>query len=79
MVRDHGSTLDHAKIADYLRQKCTARGITVSRGAFANEEVKKRAAVDYDQAILVSATDRIPFEDAWHAVLALVATLPLPE
>jgi predicted nucleotidyltransferase component of viral defense system len=79
MVRDHGPALDLGKIAAFLVQKSTARSIPVSRTAFAEEDVKRRAAYEYDEAILDSPTDRIPFEEAWESVLALVGKLAIPE
>jgi predicted nucleotidyltransferase component of viral defense system len=79
MVRDHGPALNLGKIATFLVQKCTARSIPVARAAFAEEGVKSRAAYEYDQAILDSPTDLIPFEEAWESVLALVARLAIPE
>jgi predicted nucleotidyltransferase component of viral defense system len=79
MARDHGPSLDYGKVAGYLQRKAAAREIKVSRGAFADEDVKQRAAYEYDKVILVSDADRIPFEDAWQTVMAFVARLSLPE
>jgi predicted nucleotidyltransferase component of viral defense system len=79
MVRDHGQALDLAKVAAFLVQKSTARGIAVTRASFSADEVKARAAFEYDKVILDSTTDRIPFEEAWASVLALVGQLAIPE
>lgn len=79
MLRDHGSTLDLAKMGAYLTEKCTARGIVASRTAFAAEAVKTRAAYEYDVTLLIDPSDRIPFQEAWESVLALVGRLAIPE
>jgi predicted nucleotidyltransferase component of viral defense system len=78
-MRDHGEALDLVKVAAFLVQKSTARGISVTRTAFSAEEVKTRAAYEYDQVVVDSPADRIPFEEAWAAVLALVGRLAIPE
>jgi len=78
-LRDNEATLDLAKIAMFLREKCRARGIDASRGAFADPEVKRRAAYEYDTILEVSQTAWIPFEEAWEAVQSLVGKLAIPE
>jgi predicted nucleotidyltransferase component of viral defense system len=47
MVRDNEANLDLGKIATFLVEKCKARGIAVSRAAFADSEVKSRASYEY--------------------------------
>jgi predicted nucleotidyltransferase component of viral defense system len=79
MVRDHGPDLSLDKIAEYLLKKSAARGIHVSRSAFASEEVKQRAAHEYGTVLAVSQAEFIPFEEAWQTVLDLVGRLAIPE
>jgi len=79
VVREHGPELDHGKIAAYLKDKCAARNIPVSRAAFADEGVRERASHEYDTSLAVSLAERIPFEVAWQAVLTLVAKLAIPD
>ncbi len=77
MLRERGPSLDYGKIATFLTAKCAARNISVARSAF-NDEVRDRASFDYEKALAVSAGDRIPFNEAWQAVLAFVAQLAIP-
>ncbi len=69
--------LDAAKVADFLRRKATAREIVVSRTAFRDPEVKRRAAQDYDGLASTTRTLFIPIEEAWVALLALVDSLAI--
>jgi predicted nucleotidyltransferase component of viral defense system len=78
-VREHGESLNLDKIATYLIAKCGVRGIHAARSAFADEEVKKGAAFEYDTNLAISQTDWIPFDEAWQTVLDLVGKLTIPE
>jgi predicted nucleotidyltransferase component of viral defense system len=79
MYREHEKSLDLAKIAAFLQKKCLARSISVSRRAFADEEVRRRAAFEYEKLLAISQTDPIPFDEAWQIVSQLVSKLALPE
>lgn len=69
--------LDADKVADFLRRKSAARGIVVSRTAFRDPEVKRRAAQDYDGLASTTRTLFVAFDDAWGELLALVDELPI--
>jgi len=69
--------LDADKVADFLRRKSAARGIVVSRAAFRDPEVKRRAAQDYDGLASTTRTLFVAFDDAWGELLALVDALPI--
>lgn len=69
--------LDMVKVADFLRRKAAARDIVVSRSAFRDPEVKRRAAQDYDGLATTTRTLFIPMEEAWMVLLALVDSLPI--
>lgn len=69
--------LDAQKVADFLRRKSAARDITVSRAAFRDPEIRRRAAQDYDSLRSTTRTLFIPLEDAWRELLAWIDTLPI--
>ncbi len=70
---------DRAKIADFLKQKSSIREIEVRKPSF-DDEVRERAAVDYDVHVETEAPRHIiPFDDAWKAVKSLVESLNIPE
>lgn len=79
MMREHAASLDFSKIANFLTEKCKKRGIEATRSAFGDEDVRKRSSYGYDTDLIIHPTDRIPFEDAWEVVMALVAKLSIPE
>jgi len=69
-------SLDTVKVADFLRRKAAARDIAVSRSAFRDPEVKRRAAQDYDGLASTTRALFVPLEEAWVALLALIDALP---
>jgi predicted nucleotidyltransferase component of viral defense system len=69
--------LDADKVADFLRRKSAARNIVVSRAAFRDPEVKRRAAQDYDGLASTTRTLFVAFDDAWSELLALLDALPI--
>lgn len=73
------SRVDRRKISDYLKQKSSIRDIDVRKSAF-DEDIRKRAAQDYDFHIREQAPrDFIPFDEAWREVLSLVLSLDIPD
>ena len=77
MVRRHGATLDLGKVSEFLVRKSEVREIVATKSAF-NGEVRERALVSYEAEIRPFTTEFIPFDEAWHDVLALVSRLDLP-
>ncbi len=71
--------LDPLKITRLFIRKCQKRDIEPRKSAF-DEEVRAHAATEYDASIRRQTGERfIPFEDAWNAVLRLVAALHIPD
>jgi predicted nucleotidyltransferase component of viral defense system len=77
MIQLHGSSLDREKIGKYLLQKGGARHVEVSRSAF-NADVRRRAEYEYETLFSRNDPDFIPFDQAWSAVMHLVAEIPIP-
>lgn len=78
LLRSH-TNIERARVAEYLIRKAEARHVPVSRKAFWNPEVERRARVDYDELKLTTRELFIPFDEAFREVLGFVAKLDLPE
>jgi predicted nucleotidyltransferase component of viral defense system len=74
-----GDALNLQKVTDYLLRKSAPRDITATKAAFADPEVKRRAATDYETSLQLTQTTLPPFENAWATVLELVSKLGIPE
>lgn len=71
--------IDRAQVTEYLLRKAAARGVPVSREAFNDEEVKTRAAEDYEELAATTRRTFIPFAEAYAEVMTFVNELDLPE
>ena len=71
--------LDRAAVAAFLLEKAAARDVPVSRVAFRDPEIARRARVDYEALETTTRTLFVPFDDAWADLMALVAELAIPE
>lgn len=70
---------DRGKVAHFLKEKSNIREIEVRKSSF-DEEVRKRAALDFDIHVRTEAPkDIIRFDEAWDAVKSLVQSLDIPE
>lgn len=78
MVRQYGIELNVVKIGQFLIAKARARQIQVSKRMF-DEEIKRRAAFEYENLFDKIDPAFIPFGDAWNDVTALVSRLNIPE
>jgi len=78
VVRLHES-LDRQAVSDALLLKAHARNVPVSRTAFRNPEVIRRAALGYQALEGTTRTMFIPFDEALAIVLAFVDELAIPE
>lgn len=76
-LRSHPD-LDRAAIAAYLLEKAAARGVPVSRAAFRDPEIARRARVDYEAMESTTRTLFIPFDEAWAELLGFVDELDIP-
>ncbi len=71
--------LHRAKIGYFLKEKSSIRGIEARKSSF-DEDVRKRAALDYDSHMATQAPGHIiPFDEGWQAVRSLVESLDIPE
>lgn len=78
-LRKHDRTdLDRNQIGRFLLEKSNARGIVVSRAAFADRDLRRRAQQDYDALERTTRVQFVPFEEAMTMLLDLVATLDIP-
>ena len=74
-----GHELDRGRVATFLLEKAAARSVPVSRMAFRDPEVTRRAAVDYAALSATTRTRFVPYDEALATVLAFVDELPIPE
>jgi predicted nucleotidyltransferase component of viral defense system len=75
----HRPNLDRAAVSNYLLEKAAARNVPVSRVAFRNPEIERRARVDYEAMEATTRTLFVPFDEAWASLLAFVDELAIPE
>lgn len=71
--------IDRQWVATALRIKAEARNVPVTRTAFRNPEVIRRAGIGYAALQFTTRTTFIPFDEALAIVLAFVDDLPIPE
>jgi len=72
-------TLDRERVSAFLLEKAAARDVPVSRAAFREPEVKRRAGADYDELEVTTRVAFIPFDAAYRSLLAFVEELDIPE
>lgn len=78
-LRTHGRTdLSRQQIGHYLIEKSQARGITASREAFTNPDLRSRAHQNYAALAATTRVEFVPFDKAMDLLLGLVETLDLP-
>ena len=70
--------LDLNLTAEFLLEKAMARNVPVSRAAFHQEEIRRRAFEGYNELRETTRRAFIEFEEAFAIVLSLVDGLPLP-
>jgi predicted nucleotidyltransferase component of viral defense system len=70
---------DLALVAAFLQTKAAARSVPVSRTAFHDPEVARRAHQDYDALANTTRTSFVPFDEALRVLLDLVNRLEIPE
>lgn len=78
MISRSASSLDIAKVSDFLIQKAAARDIQPRKSSFDNA-VRDHAIVDYEAQIGPNTPDFITFNEAWSKVLDLVSKLEIPD
>ena len=71
--------LDPLLIADYLARKAEARNVSVSRAAFHDDELARRAEEGYAELEHSARRHFIPFRTALTTLQELVSQLPIPE
>lgn len=71
--------LDRASVAAFLVEKAAARDVPVSRSAFRDPEIARRAGVDYDALKATTRTLFVPFDVAWADLMAFVDDLNIPD
>jgi predicted nucleotidyltransferase component of viral defense system len=70
--------LDLDLTAEFLLEKAKARDVPVSRAAFHQEEIRRRASEGYSELRETTRNAFVEFEEAFASVLSLVDRLPLP-
>ena len=70
--------LDREKVGRFLIEKAAARQVPVSRAAFHDPEVARRASQDY-QRLRQTAHTFIPLEEALAVLYTFIGTLSIPE
>jgi len=71
--------LDLTLVAEFLREKASARDVPVSRAAFHAEQIRSRALEGYEGLRETTRKVFVEFEEAFAVVLSLVDRLPLPD
>lgn len=71
--------LDPERVARFLLEKAAARSVPVSRAAFRNPEVARRAREGYNDLETTTRVAFVPFEDALALLLTFVGGLAIPE
>lgn len=74
-----GHVLNRERVAAFLLTKAAARSVPVSRSAFHDPEISRRAEVDYAALETTTRQRFIGFDQAIEIVLAFVDELPIPE
>jgi len=77
VVERMGAALDRRKVSDYFVRKCRRRSIEPTRSAF-DDDIRNRAAYEYDTLFDCTDPNFIPFDRGWSLVLRLVAELDIP-
>lgn len=72
-------TLDRNKVAGFLQEKAAARAVPVSRSAFHDPEVARRAQADYEALSATTRTMFVPFAAALALLHDFIAELAIPE
>lgn len=79
-LQHHGiDAVDCANIGEYLIRKASIRDVRVSRAAFYDEDIVRRARLDYDTLSDTTRTVFIPFDEALTLLHQLVERLSIPE
>lgn len=73
------SDLNRGDIGRLFLLKSEARGIDACRSAFLDPEIRRRAAVGYEQLRETTRVLFVPFEDAWALLIGLVRSLSIPD
>lgn len=79
VVLQSGTSLNRSSIATFLIEKARARDVPVSRTAFRDPEIARRASEDYCALANTTRTKYVPFDEALRSLLALTDDLPIPE
>lgn len=79
VVLESHQALDIHQVREYLIAKSAARGIALTKGAFRNEEVRRRAQQGYKDLESTSRNTFVPFTVAFEAILSLAESLNLPD
>jgi predicted nucleotidyltransferase component of viral defense system len=79
VILEAGQPLDRDNVATFLIEKARARDVPVSRAAFRDPEIARRASADYDELAATTRVRFIPFDEAWNALIAFVDELDIPQ
>ncbi|MDQ3780192.1 MAG: nucleotidyl transferase AbiEii/AbiGii toxin family protein [Chloroflexota bacterium] len=71
--------LDRERVSAFLLEKAAARNVPVSRAAFRDPEVKRRAGAGYGELEVTTRVAFIPFDVAHRSLLTFVEELDIPE
>lgn len=77
MFRKRSSEIDVKKISDYFVRKCRVRNIYPTKEMF-NDDVKARAAYEYETLFSVNDPEYIPVDQAWNELRNVIQTLDIP-
>ena len=73
------AALDRVRVARFLQEKAAARGVTVSRAAFRQVEVARRAGEGYAELAGTTRVAFVPFDEALALLYAFIEDLDISE
>ncbi|MDQ6601658.1 MAG: nucleotidyl transferase AbiEii/AbiGii toxin family protein [Chloroflexota bacterium] len=79
VILQSGTSLDRSSIAAFLIEKARARDVPVSRTAFRDPEIARRASEDYHALANTTRAIFISFDEALRLLLTLTDDLLIPE
>lgn len=74
-----GREVNRGNVARFLLLKASGRDVPVSKGAFRDPEIERRARLNYDAIQATARNSQIEFDEAFAELIAFVDTLSIPD
>ena len=79
LLRLESAEINAKSVSEFLLKKSIERRIVVSRKAFSDSEIRRRAESGYESLEKTTRYKFIPFADAWDTLQKFVADLEIPD